>query len=539
MIRIALLSSYTSDLLPEMVNEALINYSLKCKWYIAGFNQFSKEIMTSDSSSRRFKPDCVLLLFQSADFLADEKGMFNIIRASRKVYHDAAILVANQIDIEIKPLRLLQLSDAHSNRHKIQNINKSLLALQKTLPNLYVIDIEGLFLKYGLDKMIDFRYFYLAKMPFSHFGLSKAAGAISLSLSAVFGKRKKCLVLDIDNVLWGGVLGEVGVRHLILSDDAEGKAFYDFQKCIKMLFDKGIILAICSKNDEYLVLKAIREHPYMILKEEMFSVIRINWLDKVTNIESIAKELNIGLDSLVFLDDSPHERASVKSILSEVTVPDMPKDFCQYSKFIAELPYFETYEVTKEDKQRGRMYAVERQRKTLQKSIPSYDDFLKSLNIKIKIMNADNFNITRIAQLIQKTNQFNFTTRRYTDMEINKLSKKNNFKVYCISSQDKLGDLGIVGVAILEFFPNYARLDSFLLSCRILGRGIEEAFLSQVFNIAKKNYAESLIIEFYKTKKNNVAREFLLKYDLLPVKNKQDYPLGKAMKFPKWIQLIS
>lgn len=537
MMKIALLSSYTADLLPREIDKHLKICDIVAQWYIAPFNQYMQEILAPDSALKKFKSDVILLALDFDEFISAWDKLSHLLSSASAQFPSATIIIHNCTMLQPEPMQLLEWNTPDSKRLLASKINCNLAELAQNLPNIYVLDLEYLALKYGSEHLFDPRFYYSAKIQFSLFGIQKVAEQLATAILSISGRRKKCLVLDLDNTLWGGIIGEDGIEHINLSNDGIGKAFYDFQKKIEKLHNTGTVLAICSKNDKEIALEAINNHPYMVIREDKFAALRINWDDKASNIKSIAEELNLGLDSFVYLDDSAHEREIVRKLLPEVTVPDLPEDFSEYPEFISDLPYFETFSFTAEDTRRGQMYSQEQQRKELQGIAGSFNEFLKSLDIKVNVKEAVNFTIPRIAQLTQKTNQFNLTTRRYAESDIRAFSNNPSWRVFSASTTDKLGDSGIVGVAISEINNDTARLDTFLMSCRVLGRGIEQAFLMAVLEISKKAGMKTFIAEYIGTKKNGMARDFL------PTSGfalRDDYyirDLQKAPEFPDWIEV--
>lgn len=536
-MKIALLSSYTADLLPREIDKHLKTGGIVPQWHIAPFNQYMQEILAPGSALKRFEPGVILLALDFDEFILASDKLSQLLSTASVQFPSATIIVHNCAMLQPEPMQLLEWNTPDSKRLSASKINCSLAELAQSLPNIYVLDLEYLVLKYGSENLFDPRFYYSAKVQFSLLGIQKVAEQSATAILSIIGKRKKCLVLDLDNTLWGGIIGEDGIEHINLSNDGIGKAFYDFQKKIEKLHNTGTVLAICSKNDREIALEAINNHPYMVLREDKFAAMRINWEDKASNISAIAEELNIGLDSFVYLDDSPHEREVVRKLLPEVTVPDLPEDFSEYPKFLSGLPYFETFSFTAEDTRRGQMYAQERQRKDLQKGAGSFDEFLKSLDIKVSVKEADNFTIPRIAQLTQKTNQFNLTTRRYAESDIRGFAENPSWRVFSASTSDKLGDSGIVGVAISEINGDTARLDTFLMSCRVLGRGIERTFLMAVLETSRKAGMKTCIAEYIQTKKNGMAKDFLPANGFIPGDEYYVRDLKKDTVFPEWIEV--
>ena len=308
---------------------------------------------------------------------------------------------------------------------------------------------------------------------------------------AVSGATKKCLVVDLDNTLWQGIVGE--------SDYNEIKPKQDLQRYILELYNKGIILAVNSRNNYNDSINVIEKHPDMILRKNNFAVLKINWEDKARNMIELASELNVGLDSFVFIDDDSFQRENIKNRFPEIAVlsPEKLKEYAGFNSFA----------LTEEDKKRGQMYAEEGSRKELQSSFADVGDFLKQLNLVVRIESVNNGNLARASQLTQKTNQFNLTTRRYLEEDIT--SRINNgWKAWVLGAKDKFGDYGIVGVCMVEPKNNVWRIDSFLFSCRILGRDIEKVFLSYILVQAKIFGVNFVLGEFIPTAKNQLCRDF-------------------------------
>lgn len=345
---------------------------------------------------------------------------------------------------------------------------------------------------------------------------------------------KKCIVLDLDNTLWGGVVGEDGYGGIKLGLTPPGSYFVAFQQALLDLCNQGIILAINSKNNISDALAVIRNHPNMILKEHHFAAQRINWNDKAENLRELVGELNIGLDSLVFFDDDPVNRHFVRTVLSEVVTPDLPEDPAEYVRFLHSLPYFKISVATDEDKMRGSFYVTERLRKEHEKNFASREDFLTSLETEVRCFVDDSSCIPRLAQLTGKTNQFNINKRPLTEEEIGKFIVDPSYKVFHAGVVDRFGAHGVIAFALVKKAKNHWVIESFLASCRILGRGIEEAFLESIRRQAAASGAEHLRIVFIPSEKNQPAKSFVDKYfdgDITPVSDK-DFK-------PAWIRLRS
>jgi FkbH-like protein len=328
--------------------------------------------------------------------------------------------------------------------------------------------------------------YYMGRFGFSDSFLPAIADVYMAYIKALKNQTRKCIVLDLDNTLWGGVLGEEGFQGIKLGKEPPGNAYLDFQRLLLSYYNRGIILAINSNNNFADAIRVIREHPYMLLREKHFAAMRINWENKAQNMIELAEEINVGLASLVFVDDMPQNREQIRRTLPEVLVVDLPPSPFLYKSTFEKLNDFNVLSLTEEDRHRGEMYYSQKSRETLRKSKVSLSDFLISLQMKIVIKPADGFSLPRIAQLVNKTNQFNLTTRRYTDIEITKMAEnEKEYGVLGLSVTDRFGDEGLVGAAIIRKTPDAWNIDSFLMSCRVIGRGVETAFLAKIVTIAR------------------------------------------------------
>ena len=357
-------------------------------------------------------------------------------------------------------------------------------------------------------------------------------------------KRKKCLVLDLDNTLWGGILGEDGADGIKIGGDYPGKAFYYWQQALLELSKTGVILTICSKNNEQDVEELWKHNPFIVLRKEHFSAWRINWNDKASNIQELAKELNIGLDSMVFLDDNPAERLLVSQTLPMVAVPEFPSKPYELMPFFKHLvtTYFRVYTITDEDRQKTAQYKANAQRAAARSQFVDMEAYLSSLDMRIDIIAANEFNISRIAQMTQKTNQFNLTTHRYTESEIKQLLVEN-WKIFCVSVSDRFGDNGITGAVFFKpMSDNQFEIETLLLSCRILGKGIEQAFLSYCLNLLMQEGVQKIHASYLPTAKNSQVSDFYdrMGFTLTDIRNECKYyelPLHEAFPIKPYYKI--
>ncbi|MBP3738236.1 MAG: HAD-IIIC family phosphatase [Muribaculaceae bacterium] len=435
-----------------------------------------------------------------------------------ETYFEKLQLVGRQIPDE-RPLIVFTLVST-ANTLIVQNDRKLLQAIDEFnhrvtdwasgKPNVKVVDFHDFTSRFDKGQLINWKFYFISQMVLNpklagEFGIWWRRKERELDL-----ERKKCLVLDLDNTLWGGVLVEEGVTGILIGDDYPGKAFLYWQQALLTLSKSGVILTVCSKNNEADVLEAWNRNPFMVLKKEHFAAWRINWRDKATNIQELATELNIGLDSMVFVDDNPAERELIRQTMPMVEVPEFPKRPYELMSFYDHLVehYFSIYTVTGEDLNKTEQYKQNAQRAAAQSTFTNIDDYLSSLGMKLTIMPLDEFNLPRAAQMTQKTNQFNLTTHRYSESDIRQLVAERCL-VYCLSVSDRFGDSGITGEIILRPCGDKTmEIDTLLLSCRILGKGIEAAFVDTILNRLADNGITTIKATYIKTPKNALVADF-------------------------------
>ncbi|HMY34948.1 MAG TPA: HAD-IIIC family phosphatase [bacterium] len=401
--------------------------------------------------------------------------------------------------------------DAAERFEEVQRINRKIRERVRRDPTrLYLMDWERYLIRLGEEAAMDYRFWYTSKAPFKKDFMSAYAFDIAKLSRGLKGKTKKCLVLDCDNTLWGGIIGEDGVSSIKLDRDSfPGRVYRDFQLNALALYERGILLTLCSKNNEADVWEVFDHHPDMALRREHIAAWRINWTDKATNIRSLAEELNIGLDSFVFVDDSPAECELVRTMIPDVTVLQVPQKLYTYPPFVIRSGFFDALQVSSEDKNRTRMMHEESMRRVEETRYTSIDDYLASLQLYATIHEAPTDEIPRVAQLTQKTNQFNVTTRRYSEAQITAFAENPDASVWTMRAGDKFGDFGLTAVIIVTRNGDTAEVDSFLLSCRILGRKLETAFVRHVMAALTPRWNIRTWQAYYiPTKKNGQTEKF-------------------------------
>jgi len=402
--------------------------------------------------------------------------------------------------------------------------------------NFYILNSSKWLINCGSMKTYNSKLWYLMKNPFSNDFYKEAIFDLENLYSSIRGQNKKLLILDLDNTLWGGIVGDVGWKNLRLGGhDHLGEAFQDFQTKIKSLSKNGLLLALASKNDEKIAIEAIKKNPEMILSMNDFATHRINWDDKAKNISEMVADLNIGLQSVVFFDDNPAERDRVKKTLPEVFVPDLPKDPTDYFTFLSKLRCFDTTHISAEDKVRGKLYKVESKRTLLKKKIKSLSRWIETLELEISIENIRKKNKLRCLQLLNKTNQMNLSTRRLNEKEFTNWINKNSNYLWTVRAKDKFGDYGIIGILSLSMKNKIVHVVDFILSCRIIGRCIENILIEFLKDFCRYNKISKINGEYKKTNKNSLVLEFLKKLNIIN-KNKFDFVFlskKKSVALPK------
>ncbi|SES89324.1 HAD-superfamily phosphatase, subfamily IIIC/FkbH-like domain-containing protein [Nitrosospira multiformis] len=377
-------------------------------------------------------------------------------------------------------------------------------------PRFCLMDWDRLAYRIGEAEAMDYRYWYISKAPFKRSFLDALARELTKVVLALKGHSKKCLVLDCDNTLWGGVVGEDGIEGIHLDGhDYPGRAYYDFQKTVLQLAERGVLITLCSKNNEQDVLDVLDKHPWSLLKRNHLSGFRINWDDKAANLVELAKELNLGLDAFVFVDDNRRELELIRQVLPQVTTLQVPDRLYEYPALLQRDGLFDTLLTSQEDKLRTSLYQTEAQRKAERNQHPDLESYLLSLQLVVNIQVATDREAMRVVQLTQKTNQFNLTTRRYSDHDIARFRSSKDACVYTLSASDRFGSLGLVGVFIVQRRQETALVDSLLMSCRALGRRLEIAF---VLECMRRIVADWGILtweaEYLSTAKNSQVADF-------------------------------
>src|SRR5215510_1770480 len=388
------------------------------------------------------------------------------------------------------------------------------------------------------DKAYNPRLWYLGKIPFGNDVFKAAVRDFKAALRGIEGRARKLVILDLDETLWAGVVGDVGWQEIVLGGhDPTGEALVDFQRELKALTRRGVVLAIASKNDESVALEAIREHPEMVLREQDFAGWRINWKDKAENINDLVEELNLGLDAAVFIDDNRMERARVREALPSVLVPDWPEDKRLYPLALRSLDCFDKPRISEEDRHRQQMYTTERQRTQLKARVGSIEDWLQTLDLTVTAETLNAANLARLTQLFNKTNQMNLSTRRMTEQELLAWVGQGNRRMWGFLVSDRFGASGLTGILGIEAGDRHARIIDFILSCRVMGRKVEETMLHVAVGWARSLMMRSVQATYTPTPKNKPCYDFFQRSNFRDDGDNtfvwdatQEYPLHPAVR---------
>ncbi len=523
-VRVAVLGSATTSHLPSGMRVAALRRGLALTIYEAPYGMYWQELMDQTSGLYGFQPQ-VLLLALDARHVAQmgaghEHPSDAVIATLRRCWRRArerfGCQVIQQTILPVLPPLMgnHEARLAQSPAAIIARVNEQLQAASAE-EGVDLLAIDRASAADGLAAWHDPGIWHRSKHEV-HPSATEAYGEqVARVIAAARGRSYKCLVLDLDNTLWGGVIGDDGLDGIVLGQGSgTGEAYSEFQRYAIALADRGVILAVCSKNDERNALEAFEKHPEMQLRREHIACFVANWTDKATNLRHIAKTLNIGLDALVFADDNPVERALVRRELPMIAVPELPEDPALYAQTIAAAGYFESLQITDEDRQRSQLYQANaeraRSREALVNSGESGTDmssYLASLDMTMTVRPFDRIGLTRITQLINKTNQFNLTTQRRTEAEVEALMHDPQAVTMQVRLVDRFGDNGIIAVIIARLHGTEAAIETWLMSCRVLGRQVEEACLNELVDQVRSFGVERLMGEYRPTEKNGIVRE--------------------------------
>jgi len=557
--RLAILRSFTVEPLVPILRAIALFQGIDLIVQVGGFNAYSKELLDPDSDLYEFNPDVAILATQTRDVLpelwngdstaADSEAL--AARAGADIEHligalrsrSNAHLILNTLEMPAYPNA--GIFDGQGNAGQcetIHGVNRHMREVAAKNLGVYVLDYDALIARFGRLSWGDESKWLTMRMPLGADSFVHLAREYIRFLLPLCGRVCKALVIDLDNTIWGGVVGEDGLDGIKLGAEYPGNAYLEVQRAIVDLHRRGIILAICSKNNPEDALEVFKRHDAMLLRMEHFAATRINWKSKAENIREVASELNIGIDAIAFLDDNPLEREEVRMLIPEVHVIDLPDGPAHFAAALRSTPVFERLALSQEDRDRGSYYLAERQRAQLQGGAVTLEDYYRSLGMVVEIAAVTSRTIARVAQLTQKTNQFNLTTRRYSEQEITAKAADARWRVDALTAGDRFGDYGLVGVAITNRNGEVCEIDSFLLSCRVIGRSVETALLSHVAREAASSGMRTLRGWYLPTRKNAPSKDFYPKHGFRMIDESDgkmlfEYDLSKELGWPDWVKL--
>jgi FkbH-like protein len=525
-IKVAVLGDTATQFLCETLRGMGYERGFHLQIWEADFDQIERQIQDPASELYEFKPE-IVIVFQSAHKLLGKynkltaEGQMALATSELEAIEHNYVTLTGQIATKVIFYNYTEIDDAvfgnfasktpSSFLFQLRKLNYELMLLAAKHPGLHLCDISTIQNQVGKATFFQTSVYINTEMVLSVDVLPQVASKTLDLIGALHGKGRKCVILDLDNTLWGGVIGDDGMENIQLGSLGIGKAFSEFQYWLRKLKNRGIILAVCSKNTEAVAKEPFEEHPDMVLELEDIAVFVANWGNKVDNIMQIQSVLNIGFDSMVFIDDNPFERNLVRENIPEICVPEMPEDPADYLEYLYTLNLFETASFSEEDERRTELYKIESQRKAVQQKFTNEDDFLKSLHMLSQVEVFNKFNAPRVAQLSHRSNQFNLRTHRYSETDINGMISSENHYTFAFSLEDKFGDNGLICVIILQIEDTRTLfIDTWFMSCRVLNRGMEHFVLNEITNFAREKEFAFVKGEYIPTLKNAMVKDHYL-----------------------------
>jgi len=564
--RLAILRSFTVEPLVPLLRAAAFAGGLDVEVQVGSFDNYAQQILDPASELYGFSPDVAILALQTRDVLpgiwdgftdgeaggrqaADEflgslRQWIGVFRSRS----DASLLLHTFEKPVSANAGILDAQSVQGQARAIEEVNQQLRTLAAEHAGVYVVDYDSLVARHGRERWHDERKWLTMRMPIAAEYLFSLADEWLRFLYPLAGRIAKVVVTDLDNTLWGGVVGEDGIAGIRLGRDYPGAAYLALQRALADLYNRGILLAIASKNNEADALRAIEEHPAMLLRKRHFAAWQIHWNTKAESLRRIAEELNVGLDTLVFVDDNPAEREAIRLALPEVTVLELPLDPMGYASALRACRLFERLTHSAEDRSRGKYYQQQRERRVAETGHASLEEFYYSLEQKVEIARASSpATLERVAQLIGKTNQFNLTTRRHTAAEVAGFAAAPDWDVYTAEVRDRFGDNGIVGACLVRRDERgtepECEIDTLLLSCRVIGRTVEDAILHFLVEDGRRRGLRRIVGWFVPTAKNKPAESFYPRHGFRALEETAAGTLWalaigeRAIACPPWIQL--
>jgi len=530
-VSIGIISNGTTNLITPILVGTALRFGIALKVVESGYNQIAQEAFSPESSFSGHQLSIILiaidyrglpLLPTPGDVISADKNVVDCLGYIKSVIESLRAKTGAQIILQNIAPPVESIAGSYEGRLPgtlswlCSHLNFGLDTL--VADDTFIVDIAGLAANVGLANWHNPTLWNLAKLPFAQQYTAIYAEYICRILAARLGKSRRCLILDLDNTLWGGVIGDDGLEGILIGNgDPTAEAHLHIQRTALELRDRGVVLAVSSKNEDVTARQPFAEHPDMLLRENHLAVFQANWLDKASNIKAIAQALSLGFESMVFLDDNPAERMQVRNELPEIAVPELPEDPALYVRTLIAAGYFEAITFSEEDRKRASFYQDNAKRAQILNSSSDMDSYLKSLEMEIAFSPFDAKSRARIAQLISKSNQFNLTTKRYSELDVKKLEEDSTYFTRQIRLRDVMGDNGMISVMICKKNSTVWEIDTWLMSCRVLGRRVEEAALLDAVNYAKAAGAVKLIGIYIPTVRNNIVKDHYRKLGFIKI----------------------
>lgn len=520
--KIALLGDTATQFLVQALKGYGVEENLDFNIWEADFNQIDRQILDPSSEFYNINPE-IVIIYQAShkllvnynkmnpdnrhEFADNQISMIEGLKSNIEARLKSKIIYYNFAEIDDSVYGNYSTKITSSFLYQLRKLNFELMQFAHDNTNFHICDISSIQNSIGRNHMFSPSIYVNTDMVFNIESLPIVAFRTTKLISALLGSVNKCLIVDLDNTMWGGVIGDDGIENIQIGSLGIGKAFTEFQRWILKLKERGVIIAVCSKNTNSVAKEPFEKHPEMIIRLDDISVFVANWENKADNIKYIQDILNIGFDSMVFLDDNPFERNIVREHLPEVIVPELPEDPALYLEYLYSLNLFETVSYSEADKERTKMYQTAAKRSIEQKNFINEEDFLQSLNMQSKIESFNEFNAPRVAQLSQRSNQFNLRTIRYNELDIKEFASSKRYESFTFSLDDKFGDNGLICVIILEKEDNQNLfIDTWFMSCRVLKRGMENFVLNSIVSFAIENNFQTIKGEYISTPKNEMVK---------------------------------
>jgi FkbH-like protein len=529
-LKLAIVGDTSTQFLRTCIEGCAIENKFNLALFEADYNQIERVFLDKNSELFDFEPDYIVVFQSTQKFLSsynklDKNAKINFASERLNFIHhicsavNSKVIYYNYPEIDDSVFGSYANLIQESFVFQVRKFNYELMLLTQELKNLFICDVQSLQNKFGRDALFSPSIYVNTDSVFSLEMLPYVASKTIDIVAAIEGRFKKCLILDLDNTLWGGIIGDDGIEHIQIGNNLGiGKAFSEFQEWILKLKNRGVILAVCSKNDEKIAKEPFESHPDMVLRLDDISVFVANWENKADNIRRIQSVLNIGFDSIVFLDDNPFERNIVRENIPEVCVPELPEDPAEYLEYLYSLNLFETNSYSEADLDRTLQYQTESKRMDMKLQFANEEDFLSSLSMVSEVSDFSKFNIPRVSQLSQRSNQYNLRTIRYTEQDVERISKDENYKTFTFTLKDKFGDNGLICVLILKISDAQTLfIDTWFMSCRVLKRGMECFVLNTIVDYAQQNNYSKIIGEYIETPKNKLVEHHYPNLDFTPV----------------------